>query len=93
VGDRMNRRDTVFALLALGATPLAALAQQAGRVRVIGVLSAPTLSAANIEAIRQGLREQGPDFDPAARGPGDRMTDGERDAENRHVRAMRHISH
>ena len=34
----MNRRDTFFALLALGAAPLAAQAQQAGKMRRIGVL-------------------------------------------------------
>ena len=55
----MNRRETIAALIALGATPFAAVAQQAGKAHVVGVLLGPTLSPAGIEAIRQGLREQG----------------------------------
>ena len=35
----MNRRDTVFAFLALGAAPLAALAQPAGKVYSVGFLA------------------------------------------------------
>lgn len=57
----MNRRDAVVALLALGALPLGALAQQAGKVHVIGVLLGPALAAGGIDAIRQGLREHGYD--------------------------------
>jgi putative tryptophan/tyrosine transport system substrate-binding protein len=56
----MDRRDTVLALLALGATPLAAEAQQAAKVARIGYLAADR--AANPrqhEAFRQGLRELG----------------------------------
>jgi putative ABC transport system substrate-binding protein len=57
----MNRRHTVLALLALGAAPLAALAQQAGKVYRIGMLETRSivLNAANIDAFRQGLRELG----------------------------------
>jgi putative ABC transport system substrate-binding protein len=57
----MNRRDTVLALLTLGAAPLAAKAQQAGKVYRIGVLETRSiaLNAANIDAFRQGLRELG----------------------------------
>lgn len=55
----MNRRDTILALLALGVMPLMARAQPAGKVHVVGVLLGPALSAAGIEAIRQGLREHG----------------------------------
>ena len=40
----MDRRDTVLALLALGAAPLAAEAQQAAKVARIGYLS-PNLAA------------------------------------------------
>jgi hypothetical protein len=38
----MDRRDTVLALLALGAAPLAAEAQQAGKLSRIGVLFGAT---------------------------------------------------
>ncbi len=57
----MNRRDTVLALLALGAAPLAAKTQQAGKVYRIGMLETRSivLNAANIDAFRQGLRELG----------------------------------
>ena len=41
----MNRRDSVLALLALGATPLAALAQPTGKLRRIGVLAAGVSTA------------------------------------------------
>lgn len=53
----MNRRDTVLALLALGAMPLAAEAQQAGKVPRIGFLlpGAQATSASNVDAFRQGL--------------------------------------
>jgi putative tryptophan/tyrosine transport system substrate-binding protein len=56
----MDRRDTVLALLALGAAPLAAEAQQAAKVARIGYLA--TNLAANphwLEAFRQGLRDLG----------------------------------
>ena len=58
----MNRRDTVFALLALSAAPRASLAQQPQRkVSRIGVLISETASgqASRIEALRAGLRERG----------------------------------
>ena len=56
----MDRRDTVLALLALGAAPLAAEAQQAAKVARIGYLS-PNLAADPIvqEAFGQGLRDLG----------------------------------
>lgn len=57
----MNRRDSVLALLALGAVPFAAEAQQKGKIWRIGVLelASPALNAANFDAFRQGLRELG----------------------------------
>ena len=58
----MNRRDTVFALLALTAMPLASFAQQSQRkVYRIGLLISETVSgqANRIEALRAGLRERG----------------------------------
>ena len=59
----MNRRDTVLALAALGATPLLASAQQAPRVARIGYLSAISASAPGgqgvVDAFRAGLREHG----------------------------------
>ena len=41
----MDRRETLLALVALGATPLTTLAQQAGKVWRIGYLSGSTPSA------------------------------------------------
>ena len=59
----MNRRDTVVALLALGAAsgPLAAFAQQQGTVPRIGVLMSetPSVEANRVEALRAGLRDRG----------------------------------
>ena len=62
----MSKRKTAsvtlgIVVLALGilAAPLAAYAQQAGRVPRIGYLRAETPPAADIEAFRQGLREHG----------------------------------
>ncbi len=57
----MNRRDSVLALLVLGAVPFAAEAQQKGKIWRIGVLelASPALNAANFDAFRQGLRELG----------------------------------
>ncbi len=53
----MDRRDTVLALLALGAMPLAAKAQQAGKVYRVGYLAiVPTPEE---DAFRQRLRELG----------------------------------
>ena len=56
----MDRRDTVLALLALGAAPLAAEAQQAAKVARIGHLS-PNLAASPHlrDAFLQGLRDLG----------------------------------
>ena len=56
----MDRRDTVLALLALGAAPLAAEAQQAAKVARIGYLS-PNLAASPHlrDAFLQGLRDLG----------------------------------
>lgn len=58
----MNRRDTVLALAALGAAPLACYAQQqTGKIARIGRLSpqsAPTDSH-SFEALRNGLRDLG----------------------------------
>ena len=56
----MDRRDTVLALLALGAAPLVADAQQAGVPR-IGFLSAtsPSDRPPLLDAFRQRLRELG----------------------------------
>ncbi len=56
----MDRRETVFVLLALGAVPLAARAQPAGKVFRIGFLwDSPAAFPDAIEAFRQGLRELG----------------------------------
>lgn len=54
----MNRRDTLLALLSLGAAPLAAEAQRAERVYRIGFLS-PTSPDPRRDAFLQGLRELG----------------------------------
>jgi ABC-type sugar transport system substrate-binding protein len=54
----MDRRDTVLALLALGAAPLATEAQQAAKVPRIGYLALnPTPHFQ--EGFRQGLRDLG----------------------------------
>jgi putative ABC transport system substrate-binding protein len=57
----MDRRDTVLALLALGAAPLAAEAQQAGKVSRIGVLLGATSSPPSRCCARftEGLRDLG----------------------------------
>jgi putative ABC transport system substrate-binding protein len=58
----MNRRDAVLALFALGASPLAAKAQQAGKMWRIGVLRAAPDDAvfrANYDPFRHALRELG----------------------------------
>lgn len=57
----MNRRDTVLALLVLGAAPLASKAQQAGKIPRIGLLSAAPFSSitARTDAFRKGLRDLG----------------------------------
>src|SRR5438034_3544048 len=54
----MDRRDTVLALLALGAAPLAAEAQQAAKVARIGYLTTSLGVNPHLpEAFRQGLRD------------------------------------
>jgi putative tryptophan/tyrosine transport system substrate-binding protein len=59
-GDQMDRRDTVLALLALGAAPLAAEAQQAAKIARLGYLAADRAANPHLqEAFRQGLRELG----------------------------------
>src|SRR6266496_1848749 len=59
-GDQMDRRDTVLALLALGAAPLAAEAQQAAKIPRIGFLAANLAANPHLrEAFRQGLRDLG----------------------------------
>jgi putative ABC transport system substrate-binding protein len=56
----MDRRDTVLALLALGAAPLAAEAQQAAKIARIGYLATnPAISPHLREAFLQGLRDLG----------------------------------
>ncbi len=59
-GDQMDRRSTVLALLALGAAPFAAEAQQATKVARIGYLATnPDTSPHVREAFLQGLRDLG----------------------------------
>lgn len=56
----MNRRDTALALLALGAAPLAALAQQPGKVWRIGILSqSDRIASGFFAAFVRGMRELG----------------------------------
>jgi hypothetical protein len=57
----MNRRDTVLALLALGASPLGSFAQQSGKVWRIGMLEtiSMALNAANLSAFLKGMQELG----------------------------------
>jgi putative tryptophan/tyrosine transport system substrate-binding protein len=56
----MDRRDTVLALLALGAAPLAVEAQQAAKVARIGYLAGNSATNPHLhEAFRQGLRDLG----------------------------------
>lgn len=57
----MNRRDTVLALVALGAAPLAAEAQQAQKLPVVGFLHPgfPGVSSLTLTYLREGLRDLG----------------------------------
>src|SRR5438034_4505121 len=56
----MDRRDTVLALLALGAAPFAAEAQQAAKIARIGYLTSSLGANPRLpEAFRQGLRDLG----------------------------------
>jgi putative ABC transport system substrate-binding protein len=54
----MNRRDTVLALLALGAAPLVTEAQQA-RVYRVGVIHVGGPYSAAVDGLRDGLKELG----------------------------------
>jgi putative ABC transport system substrate-binding protein len=54
----MNRRDTIFALAALGAAPFAAQAQPARPYRV-GILWVGGAASASIDGLRDSLRELG----------------------------------
>src|SRR5258706_2780573 len=59
-GDQMARRSTVLALLALGAAPLAADAQQGAKIARIGYLTSSLgVSPHPPEAFRQGLHDLG----------------------------------
>src|SRR4029079_17175695 len=56
----MDRRDTLLALLALGAAPFATDAQEAAKVARIGYLSHNLALNRHLpEAFRQGLRDLG----------------------------------
>ena len=56
----MNRRETMIALVALGAAPLAAEAQQASRMARVGYLATSGTGSPHLrEAFRQGLRDLG----------------------------------
>jgi putative ABC transport system substrate-binding protein len=59
----MNRRETVFALLALGAAPLASFAQQQGKVWRVGFLTQrrrpESIDADFIGGFPRGMRELG----------------------------------
>lgn len=57
----MNRRDTVVALLAIGAAPLRSFAQQPGKIPRVGLLGVTSAAgyAPQIEAMRQGFRDLG----------------------------------
>ena len=57
----MNRRDTVIALLAFGATPLRSIAQQAGKIPRVGFLGVGSASGyvKELDAIRARLRDLG----------------------------------
>ena len=54
----MNKRDVLLALLALGAGPFTAHAQQTQKVYRIGVLDSSS-SSNGLEAFKQGLQERG----------------------------------
>ncbi|MBF8305822.1 MAG: hypothetical protein HW398_1010, partial [Acidobacteria bacterium] len=61
-GDRMNRRDAIFLVLALGATPIAASAQQrTAKVHRIGFLGVAFASGyvRELDWVRGGLRNLG----------------------------------
>src|SRR5262249_44799240 len=60
-GDRMRRREFIVLMGSVVAYPLATRAQRSGRIYRIGVLenTSPALNAANLDALRQGLRDLG----------------------------------
>src|SRR6266581_9681101 len=59
-GDQMDRRNTVLALLALGAAPFAAEAQPAAKVARIGYLGTNRATAPGmVDAFLQALRDLG----------------------------------
>src|SRR6059058_2289947 len=60
-GTGMNRRETIIALVALGAASLAAQAQQASRIVRIGYVAGDLRRGARhlFEAFLQGMRELG----------------------------------
>jgi hypothetical protein len=60
-GDQMNKRDTVLALLALGAAPLGSFARQPSKVWRIGMLETTSvaLNTANLNAFVKGMQEFG----------------------------------
>lgn len=57
----MNRRDTIFALLAFGFAPVTVKAQQPAKTTRLAYLSMGRQgdNANNVEALKQGLRELG----------------------------------
>ena len=55
----MNRRDTVLALLALGAAPLAVRAQGSGGRRRVAVVTLGSLARQPLASLVEGLRELG----------------------------------
>src|SRR5262245_28310193 len=57
----IRRREFIFSLGSAAAWPLAARAQQPGKVHRVGILwaSAPSANVLRMEAFRQGLRELG----------------------------------
>jgi putative ABC transport system substrate-binding protein len=57
--DRMNRREVVLALLAIGATPMTAQSQPAGKISRVGYLSVRSAPESRDEAVSRGLRELG----------------------------------
>src|SRR5216117_2610616 len=60
MGDPMDRREAIIALVALSAVPLAAEAQQAAKIARIGYLTLSLAAApATREAFLQGLRDLG----------------------------------
>src|SRR5262245_58436629 len=57
----LGRREFIFTLGSAAAWPLAAWAQQPGKVHRVGILwaSTPSANAPRMEAFRQGLRDLG----------------------------------